>query len=387
MVTITQPIARAAPTISGFASQYQRVALVFQGGGALGAYQAGVYHALSEANCEPDWVSGVSIGAINAAIVGGNSPENRLPRLRHFWELVSGRKVWAYTPDGDWFRTLRNYTSAMMTITMGQPGFFAPRHPGPWLTPAGAAGATSYYDTSTLKTTLEHLVDFDLLNSQRMRVTFGAVNVRSGNFIYFDNAKETLNANHVMASGALPPALPAIKIDGEYYWDGGIVSNTPLQYLLEQEDNLSTLVFQVDLFSARGSLPRDMRDVLGRHKDIMFSSRTRQNTDHFRRVHTLRHRLAQALAKVPPDRRTPDEERLLQELSDMAAVNIVHLIYQQKSYEGHAKDYEFSGTSVREHWEAGYNDTRRTLRHSDWLAPPTTGDGVVVHDLHRDDDT
>jgi NTE family protein len=223
-----------------------------------------------------------------------------------------------------------------MTITMGQPGFFAPRYPGPWFTPAGAAGATSYYDTNTRKSTLQHLVDFDLINSQGMRVTFDGVDVRSGNFVYFDNAKEALNANHVTASGALPPALPAIKIDGEYYWDRGIVSNTPPQYLLEQEDNLKKLVFQVDLFSARGSLPRDMRDVLGRHKDIMFSSRTRQNTDHFRRIHTLRHRLAQALAKVPPDLLTPDEERLLQELSDMAAVNIVHLIYQQKSYEGHA---------------------------------------------------
>jgi NTE family protein len=212
MDTIADPIARAVPKISGFASQYQRVALVFQGGGALGACQAGVYHALSEANCKPNWVSGVSIGAINAAIVGGNSPENRLPRLRQFW--VSGRKLWEHTPDGDWFRTLRNYTSAMMTITMGQPGFFAPRYPG-WFTPAGAAGATSYCDTHTLKSTLEHLVDFDSINSQRMRVTFGSVNVRSGNFIYFDNAKETLDANHVTASGALPPALPAIKIDGE----------------------------------------------------------------------------------------------------------------------------------------------------------------------------
>jgi len=386
MDTLNDAVARMLSRDAGFAAQYPRVALVFQGGGALGAYQAGVYHALCEAGCEPNWVSGVSIGAINASIIGGNKPENRLPRLRQFWELVSGRKIWAYTPDGDYFRTLRNYSSAMMTLTMGQPGFFQPRFPGPWLETAGSAGATSYYDSSILAGTLNELIDFDVLNGGAMRVNVGAVNVRSGNFIYFDNARERLDARHIMASGALPPALPAIKIEGEYYWDGGIVSNTPLQYLLEQEDNLSTLVFQVDLFSARGSLPRDMRDVMGRHKDIMYSSRTRQNTDQFRRIHTLQHRLAQALAKVPPELRTPEEEKILADLSDMAAVNIVHLIYQQKSYEGHAKDYEFSGTSVKEHWEAGYNDTRRTLRHPDWLAPPATSDGVVVHDLHRDDD-
>ncbi len=386
MDALNDPVARALHQGAGFARQYQRVALVFQGGGALGAYQAGVYNALSEAGCEPNWVSGVSIGAINAAIVGGNEPENRLPRLRQFWEMVSGRKIWAFTPDGDLFRTLRNHTSAWMTIMMGQPGFFEPRFPGPWMELAGSAGATSYYDSSELQRTLASVVDFDILNSQETRVTVGAVNVRSGNFIYFDNVKERLGPSHIMASGALPPALPAVKIEGEHYWDGGIVSNTPLQYLLEQEDNLSTLVFQVDLFSARGSLPRDMRDVLGRHKDIMYSSRTRQNTDQFRRIHALRHRLAQALAKIPPEQRSAEEKAMLEDLSDMAVVNIVHLIYQQKSYEGHAKDYEFSGTSVREHWEAGYNDTRRTLRHHDWLALPTTNDGVVVHDLHRDDD-
>jgi NTE family protein len=387
MDTLNDPVARSlARRAANFSGRYDRVALVFQGGGALGAYQAGVYHALSEAGCEPTWVSGVSIGAINASIIGGNKPEDRLPRLRQFWDLVSGRKIWAYTPDGDFFRTLRNYSSAWMTIMMGQPGFFEPRFPGPWFESPGSTGATSYYDSRLLSKTLEQVIDFDLLNSQRTRVSVGAVNVRSGNFIYFDNAKEQLGPLHIMASGALPPALPAIKIEGEYYLDGGIVSNTPLQYLLEQEDNRSTLVFQVDLFSSRGALPRDMRDVLGRHKDIMYSSRTRQNTDQFRKIHGLQHRLAKALAKVPPEDRTPEEEAQLRELSNMPAVNIVHLIYQQKSYEGHAKDYEFSGTSVREHWEAGYNDTRRTLRHPDWLDPPVSHDGVVVHDLHRDDD-
>ena len=365
---------------------YDRVALVLQGGGALGAYQAGVYHALSEAGCEPNWLSGVSIGAINASIIAGNKPEDRLSRLRDFWDLVSGRKIWAYTPDGDFFRTLRNHTSAMMTLVMGQPGFFEPRLMSPWLQPPGSSEALSYYDTRQLAGTLEDLIDFELLNSGQTRLTVGAVNVRSGNFIYFDNGDEPIDARHIMASGARPPALPAVKIAGEHYWDGGIVSNTPLQYLLDQDDDLSTLVFQVDLFSARGSLPRDMRDVMGRHKDIMYSSRTRQSTDQFRRVHALKKRLGAALAKLPPELRDAEDERLLTELGRMAAINIVHLIYQQKSYEGHAKDYEFSGTSMREHWEAGYHDTHRTLKHADWLAANGSADGVVVHDLHRDDD-
>ncbi|HMK67010.1 MAG TPA: patatin-like phospholipase family protein, partial [Stellaceae bacterium] len=373
-------------SVAELVSKYQRVALVLQGGGALGAYQGGVYHALSQAGCEPNWLSGVSIGAINASIIAGNKPEDRLTRLQQFWDLVSGRKIWAYTPEGDYFRMLRNHTSAWMTMMMGQPGFFEPRLVGPWFHPPGSASALSYYESERLQETLRGLIDFDLLNSGKVRLTVGAVNVRSGNFIYFDNAKERIEPAHIMASGALPPALPAIKIAGELYWDGGIVSNTPLQYLLEEHDSLSTLVFQVDLFSARGSLPRDMRDVMGRHKDIMYSSRTRQNTDQFRRLHSLRRHLARALAKIPQADRDEQEEKTLQELSRMAAINIIHLIYQQKSYEGHAKDYEFSGTSMREHWETGYHDTRRTLRHPEWLAPTKNKDGVVVHDLHRDDD-
>jgi NTE family protein len=387
MDTLKEIIAR--PRQQGVASlvaEYDRVALVLQGGGALGAYQGGVYHALCEAGCEPNWLTGVSIGAINASIIAGNRPEDRLSRLQQFWDLVSGRKVWAYTPEGDFFRTLRNHTSAWMTMMMGTPGFFEPRLLGPWFHPPGSPAALSYYESDRLAETLEKVIDFDLLNSGKVRLTVGAVNVRSGNFIYFDNAHERIEPAHIMASGALPPALPAVKIAGELYWDGGIVSNTPLQYLLEQDDNLSTLVFQVDLFSARGALPRDMRDVMGRHKDIMYSSRTRQNTDQFRKLHSLRCQLARSLAKVPRDQRDEEEEKLLQDLSRMAAINIIHLIYQQKSYEGHAKDYEFSGTSMREHWDAGYHDTRRTLRHPEWLTPTASADGVVVHDLHRDDD-
>jgi NTE family protein len=380
------PEAVARARIGQHLSQYDRIALVFQGGGALGAYQVGVYHALSEFGCEPNWLSGVSIGAVNAAIIAGNAPEDRLAKLREFWEIISARKIWLYTPEGDFFRELRNHSSAMMTMALGQPGFFKPWPIAPWLQLRGALAATSYYDTGPLEETLRRVIDFDRLNSGAARLSVGAVNVRSGNFIYFDTAEHRLGPEHIMASGALPPALPAVKIDGEYYWDGGIVSNTPLRHLLEQEEGHSTLVFSVDLFSARGSLPRDIRDVLGRHKDIMYSSRTRANTDNFRKLHALRQQYVRTISKLPEDQRDAAEVEFLRCYADAPQINIVHLIYQQKSYEGHAKDYEFSGTSMREHWQAGYDDTRRTLRHPEWLAAPLHEGAIVVHDLHRDDD-
>ena len=363
-----------------------RVALVLQGGGALGAYQAGVYQAMHEVGLEPDWVSGVSIGAINAAIIAGNPPARRLRALRTFWEQITERKIWPFTPDGDIFRKARNATSSWLTMVHGQPGFFAPRFPNPWMSFTGAQSATSYYDNGPLRETLNSLVDFSLVNDRAIRFSVGAVNVLTGNFIYFDNASEQIEPEHVMASGALPPALPMIKIGTDHYWDGGIVSNTPLQYLLEQEDSLNTLVFQVDLFSAHGVLPRDIQDVLARHKDIMYSSRTRYNTDVFRRIHTWQMRLYQALVKVPEEQLTDEERRLKRELADLPEVTILHIIYQQKAYEGHSKDYEFSGTSMREHWQSGYEDTRRTLKHQKWLAMPPPGSGILVHDVHREVD-
>src|SRR6201994_643495 len=276
-----------------------RVALVLQGGGALGAYQAGVYQALHENGMEPDWVCGVSIGGINSAIIAGNPPERRLERLQTFWDRITARKVWHYTPDGDIYRKARNMTSSWLTTTLGQPGFFKPHDINPWFSPAGAKTATSYYDTTPLRETLLELVDFDLINSRKMHFAVGAVNVLTGNFLYFDNKKEVIGPEHVMASGALPPALPMVKIGTDHFWDGGIVSNTPLQHLLDQDDSLNTLVFQVDLFSARGPLPRTIQDVMGRQKDIMYSSRTRNITDLFRRLQGWKKKTYQALSKVP----------------------------------------------------------------------------------------
>ena len=361
----------------------ERVALILQGGGALGAYQAGVYQALHEADIEPDWITGVSIGGINAAIIAGNRRENRLPRLREFWERITSRKVWHYTPDGDIFRQMRNAVSAQMTMLQGQPGFFKPHDINAWMSPAGARTATSFYDNSPLRETLLELVDFSIINDRRARFSVGAVNILTGNFVYFDNRDEEIIPEHVMASGALPPALPMVKIGTDYFWDGGIVSNTPLQHLLEQEDGLDSLVFQVDLFSARGPLPREMADVLGRHKDIMYSSRTRYNTDMFRKLQKWKRRTHAALARIPEDQLSNDEKRWKVELDNLPEMTILHLIYQQKAYEGHAKDHEFSGTSMREHWQSGYEDTLTTLKQRDWLSLPAPGGGIVVHDVHR----
>jgi NTE family protein len=363
-----------------------RVALVLQGGGALGAYQVGVYQALHEAGLEPNWVCGVSIGAINSAIIAGNPPERRLDRLRTFWDRITARKVWHYTPDGDIYRKARNIASSMMTSTLGQPGFFKPHEISPWLSPAGAKTATSYYDTTPLKKTLLELVDFDLINARKMHFAVGAVNVLTGNFLYFDNKKEIIEPEHVMASGALPPALPMVKIGTDHFWDGGIVSNTPLQHLLDQDDRLNSLVFQVDLFSARGVLPRDIHEVLSRHKDIMYSSRTRHNTDIYKRMNNLKADLYRALLKIPEDRLSDKERETRDKLAHLPGITIMHLIYQQKAYEGDSKDYDFSATSMHEHWQSGLEDTRRTLLRRDWLTMPEEGKGIVVHDVHRERD-
>jgi len=361
-----------------------RIALVLQGGGALGAYQAGVYQALHEADIEPDWVSGVSIGAINSALIAGNPRERRLERLRAFWEKITDRKVWWFTPEGDIFRQARNAQSSLSTMLFGQPGFFEPRKTSPWLALAGASDATSFYDTGPLRDTLTELVDFDLINSKAVHFSVGAVNALSGNFVYFDNMQETITPEHIMASGALPPSFPTVQIGTDHYWDGGIVSNTPLQHLLAQDDTLNSLIFQVDLFSARGSLPRTLADVMGRHKDIMYSSRTRLTTDLFQTLQNWKKKTHQALAKIPETSLTDEERALRDHLARMPEHTILQLIYQQKSYEGHAKDYEFSGTSMKEHWHSGYEDTKQTLTRKDWLTIPPDGAGIVAHDVHRD---
>ena len=370
---------------------FETIALVLQGGGALGAYQAGVYEALAEAGIQPNWIAGVSIGAVNAAIIAGNPPQARVDRLREFWGQVTLDGLWPSfcngcfgLAKGDVWRNFINQMSAGLALASGARGFFKARVGGPWLQPTGMIEATSFYDTGDLKNTLERLVDFDRLNAGATRFSAGAVNVRTGNFVYFDTTTYSIRPEHIMASGALPPGLPAIEIEGEHYWDGGLVSNTPLQWVVDSQPRRDTLAFQVDLWSARGEFPRNMFEVMTREKEIRYSSRTRAGTDQFKYVQKLRRAVAGLLERLPEDLRNRPEAKLLSTAADRKVYNIVQLIYRTKDYEGHSKDYEFSRLSMEEHWRAGYHDALRTLRHPELLKWPVDQAGVLSFDLATD---
>jgi NTE family protein len=371
---------------------FECVTLLLQGGGALGAYQGGVYQALAEANIRPDWVAGISIGAINAAIIAGNPPNCRVDRLREFWTQVTSSPAWDWLGNAfgdvarsDPGRNVLNQMSANLAAAFGAEGFFSVRPVTPWLQSAGTLAATSFYDTNHLKQTLERLVDFDRLNAGMTRFSAGAVNVRTGNFVYFDTTTHEIGPEHVMASGALPPGFPAIEIDGEHYWDGGLVSNTPLQWVIESNPRRQdTLVFQVDLWSSQGELPRNLAEVATRHKEIQFSSRTRASTGQFKSVHRVQRALAALLRRLPADFEENDDLKILKSVASDKIYNIIQLIYRARNYEGHSKDYEFSRLSMQEHWRAGYHDAVRTLRHPEVLSPPASLDGVFTFDLERD---
>jgi NTE family protein len=362
----------------------EQTVLVLQGGGALGAYQAGAYEELAANGYSPSWVAGISIGAINAALIAGNAPEHRVDRLRTFWETVTSSVLAPpLAPDG-FARILFNGASASCAALFGVPGFFRPRIPPAIAMLPGAPEALSLYETMPLRETIEEFVDFDRINNGAMRLSLGAVNIRTGNFEYFDSRLQSICAEHVMASGALPPGLPPVEIDGEFYWDGGLVSNTPLQYVLDETPRPDMLVFQVDLFNARGELPQTLVDVEERKKEIQFSSRTRLNTDVFRQHQLLRQAAHRLVAKLPDELWADPDARLLQDLSCNAAITIVHLINRSTSYDSHAKDYEFSRASMEEHWAAGANDVRRTFNHAGWQKRMKPSVGVAIFDLTRD---
>lgn len=371
---------------------YQVVALVLQGGGALGAYQAGVYEGLAEADLHPNWVAGISIGALNAAIIAGNPPKKRVERLQEFWRTICRPPFLPPSPtshlDGqNWpapLLGLLNGMEAWRALIEGQNGFFLPRNPFDSLAPT-EPGHASFYDTKPLKATLESLVDFDRINDPRqMRVSVGAVNVQTGNFVYFDNTKEPLRAEHFMASGALPPGFPAVEIDGDYYWDGGVVSNTPLQAVLESTPRHNALVFQVDLWSAHGAVPASLSQVAIRLKDIQYSSRTRTITDSIATMQKQRRLLSEIMKLVPEaDRKdNPWYQRAAEAACDRL-FNVIHLIYTDKECEGSYKDFQFGALTLRDHWRSGLNDIERSLAHPEWLAPPSPDKPFVTHDVHR----
>ena len=363
----------------------QRV-LVLQGGGALGSYQAGAFQALCASGFEPEWVAGISIGAINAAIIAGNAANKRVDRLKEFWNMVSSPVSWNPITPGERARSLFNETSAALIATFGVPGFFTPRIPPAPLWPPGSSQSQSYYDTAPLKRTLENLVDFDRINDLKTRLSVGAVGVTSGNFKYFDNYEfkrlgKKIGPEHIMASGALPPGFPSIVIEGEHYWDGGIASNTPLDFVLDGEVDRDLLIFQVDLFSARGELPMSLLEAAEREKDIRYSSRTRMNTDKNKQIHNARMAVRDLIGKLPDYLKNDPSVELLRKASKENTVTVVHLIYRSKNYKSSSKDYDFSHVGVVEHWNAGARDVHLSMRHKEWLERPQSGETMVTYDL------
>ncbi|WP_172328830.1 DUF3734 domain-containing protein [Mangrovicoccus sp. HB161399] len=351
--------------------------LVLQGGGALGAYQAGAATALAAAGHSPGWVAGISIGAINAALICGNPPERREARLAAFWEQVSASLP---APPArnlpDILRLGYENAAAAAVVASGVPGFFRPR----WPWPPGLLPADSIYTSGPLRVTLEELADFDWLNDHGPRLSVGAVDLETGNFAYFDSARQTIGPEHVMASGALPPGLPPVEVEGRLWWDGGLVSNTPLQYVLEHHDDRPMTIFQADLFSARGQRPKTLGEVESRRKDIQFSSRTRLTTDRYRELHKLAAAARRLRARLPETMRgDPDLDRLCR-AAPSAPVDLVHLIHRRAAFETDAKDYDFSRLSMLQHWEAGARDVGQSLADPRWQARGRH-EGLRVFDL------
>ena len=357
-----------------------QVVLVLQGGGALGAYQGGVVQGLADKGIDVDWIAGISIGAINAAIVAGNPPAHRVGQLRAFWEEVTAAlPSLPFVGGGEW-REWVHLASAGFVAMQGVPGFFTPRLLNPLMAPSGTAGALSFYDSAPLAKTLDKYVDWDRLNSGAPRLSIGAVDVESGNFRYFDTATDRIDARHVMASGALPPGLPPVEIDGAFYWDGGLVSNTPLSYVLDNQRE-EMLVFQVDLFSARGAMPATIMDVYAREKDIRYSSRTRAITDQLLALRKAREAVQRLLDKLPPEfAEDPDYQRVAR-LAAERPVNIVHLIYRKHGWEGGARDFEFSRDTMEHHWGEGLAALAETMRHDALLARNIVDGRTAAFDL------
>jgi NTE family protein len=355
--------------------------LVLQGGGALGAYQAGAYDALAHAGEMPSWIAGISIGAINAAIIAGNKPEDRATQLRAFWNKLSSGLQGASIIPGEQGRTAFNELSSWMATMFGIPGFFNPRPISPLFAWPGTDGALSFYDTSPLRETLNELVDFDLLNGGQTRLSVGAVNVKTGNFRYFDTMTDRITVDHILASGALPPGFPPVKIDGEYWWDGGLVSNTPLYQVIDMSSNHENLcIYQVDLFSSVGEFPKTIMEAAEREKEIRFSSRTRMMTTAAMNEQRLRTAAMNLIKKLPKDMASDADVKVLTETAKFGGITVLHLINRDKPFDTQSKDYEFSRLSVDEHWQNGFNEAKKALAEPSWRKRKVPAEGMVTFD-------
>jgi len=353
------------------AQAHGQVVLVLQGGGALGAYQLGVYEALHQAGIEPDWVIGTSIGAINAALIAGNAPDQRLPRLHRFWEQMRA---------GDLGRFHWPGLANALTVMRGIPDFFVPSLHA-WRGSQANLGVeqAAYYSTAPLRDTLHELVDFELLNACRTRMTVGAVNVCSGEMRYFDTAKERLAVEHVMASGALPPAFGAVRIGGQPYWDGGIYSNTPIEAVLDDKPRRDSLIFAVNVWHQTGPEPESIWQVMGRQKDIQFASRADSHIARQKQIHRLRHVIRELHAQVPGAKHDDPHVKELASWGCGTTMHVAHLVAPRLEGEDHTKDIDFSSAGVRARQQAGHADTLRMIERAPWTQAADPIEGVIEH--------
>jgi NTE family protein len=371
---------------------FDGVALVLQGGGALGAYQAGVFQAIHEANIEVSWVCGTSIGAVNGALIVGNPAERRVERLREFWETITTPRVsFLNIP---WFSCLSlrenpqtrywaNKISILTTMMQGTPGFFSARPFPPINSPAEDPSQVSYYDISPLKATLAKLVDFDLINSRPMRLSVGATNVRTGASIYFNSNERPLSISHILASASLPPGLAPTKVDGEYYWDGAVVSNTPMQHVIDNRQRDSALIFQVDLWDPNGKVPLDIPSAFLRATEIHSASRVNISIEQYKKMEKYRHALCSFFDRLPEQYQNDPDAKFLEQEARVKAATIVQLKYQSRKYEVSGKTFEFSRPAMEEHWQSGYEDTKVALGEPAVLDTPNVAEALRIFDVHH----
>jgi NTE family protein len=364
--------------VEAFRKEFKgQVVLVLQGGGALGAYQVGVYQALHEAGVEPDWIIGTSIGAINASLIAGNKPENRMERLREFWSRMEQRSAWHLAPSWTGIPGALSYWS---TIMGGIPGFFEVNAPAFWGSQVSlGTEQAGFYSTAPLRKTLGELVDFELINRCETRLTVGAANVRTSMMRYFDSREMPLGVEHIMASGALPPAFPAVRIDGELYWDGGILSNTPTEVVFDDNPRRNALIFAVHLWNPDGAEPNTIQDVLNRQKDVQYSSRIASHIARQQQAHRLRHVISRLVEQLPDDARKSEVVRELAGYGCKTQMHIVRLLAPQLDAETHTKDIDFSPSGIRTRWACGYEATKRALGLAAWRGKFDALDGVILH--------